>query len=261
MRNLKFNIVYFVFLVQIIVFGSCQSLDENTIEIHGQIDAAKGSEVISLFEEIDWIALTLLQYESAHDRTMTLTVEGFCQETAIIKNIRENSVTVDFGNGCVTSKGVKRAGSIKVISSDNFWSQGSITQIIMNSFFIDGVKVSGSRTLTNKGFDQSNRHLIFETIMRRGEVTWPMEQTLVTDYMHDRMISLPTGKSGFTCSLIGKTEIRDHKGNSLLAEIVKPMVFLQSCMNHGQPIASSGSLAIIRSQTETLLVNFDTECK
>ncbi|HSI75902.1 MAG TPA: hypothetical protein VK957_08400 [Lunatimonas sp.] len=231
------------------------------MEVTSQIDVSKGAEVLSLFEEIDLIALTMIQHESVNNRSMTLTVEDFCQETSLIKNTNEKSVTADFGDGCVSSKGVKRAGSIKVISSDNFWSKGSVTQIVMDSFYIDGVKVSGIRTLTNKGFDQGNRKLNFESVMHRGEVTWPMESALFTEYFHDRTISLPTGKSGFAFSLVGKTELTDQNGNSLLAEIVKPMVFQESCIQHGIPTASSGSLAIIRRQSETMVLNFNAICE
>ncbi|WP_158860904.1 hypothetical protein [Lunatibacter salilacus] len=260
MKNLKLYIAKFAFGFQILAFGSCQSFDENPLEIQSQIDASKGTAVLSLFEEIDMIALAMIQHESVNNRAMTLTVEDFCQETSLIKNINEKSITADFGDGCDSSKGVKRAGSIKVISSDNFWSKGSVTQIVLDSFYIDGVKVTGIRTLTNKGFDQDNRNLNFESVMRRGEVTWPMESALYTEYVHDRTISLPTGKSGFTFSLVGKTELTDQNGNSLLAEIVKPMVFQESCILHGTPTASSGSLAIIRRQAETLVVNFSAKC-
>lgn len=261
MKKLKLYIAKIAFGVQILAFGSCQSFDENPVEIQVQIDASKATAVLSLFEEIDLTALALIQHESVNNRTMTLTVEDFCKETSIVKNTKEKSVTADFGSGCVSSKGVKREGSIKVISLDNFWTKGSVTKIIMDSFYIDGVKISGTRSLINKGFDSNNRQLNFESVMHRGEVTWPMEQTLFTDYLHDRTISLPTGKSGFTFSLIGKTEIMDQKGNSLLAEIVKPMIFQESCMHHGTPTPSSGSLAIIRKKSETLVVDFNTVCQ
>ncbi len=261
MNHLKLTIAKIVFGIQIFAFGSCQSLDEKPVEMPGLIEANKGVAVLSVFEEIDMIALAMIQHESGNDRKMTLTVDGFCQETIIIKNTKEKSVTADFGDGCVSSKGVKREGYIKVISLDNFWSKGSVTKIIMDSLYIDGVKVSGTRTLTNKGFDQVNRQLNFEAVMHRGIVTWPTEQPLFTEYRHDRTISFPTGKSGFSFSLIGKTEIKDKKGNSLLAEIVQPMIFQESCMNHGTPTPSSGSLAIIRSQSETLVVNFNAACE
>lgn len=261
MKNIKLNIVYFAFGIQILAFGSCLSLGENPMEIPGQIDAVKGTELISLFEEIDMIAMALIQHESINGRVMTLSVDDFCKDTSIIKNIKEKSVTATFGDGCVSSKGVKRVGSIKVINPDNFWSKGSETKLIMDSFYIDGIKVSGTRTLTNNGFDQSNRQLNFRSVMPLGEVTWPMEKALITEYVHDKLIVLPTGKSGFMCSLIGKTKIRNQKGNSLLAEIVEPMIFKESCMKYGTPVPSSGSLAIIRSQLETLVVNFNAACQ
>jgi len=260
-KNLKLNIAYFAFGVQLLAVGACQSLEEKPMEIAGQIDAAKGSAVLSLFEEVDMIALSLIQHESINGRMMTLTVGDFCKETSIVKNPKEKSVTATFGDGCVSPKGVKRVGSIKVINPDNFWSKGSVTKVIMDSFYIDGVKISGTRTLTNKGFDQSNRQLSFESVMHRGEVKWPTEQALVTDYQHDRLITLPTGKSGFTFSLVGKTEIRDINGNSLLAEIVEPMIFQESCMEYGISTPSAGSLAIIRRQSETVVVNFKGACK
>jgi hypothetical protein len=262
MRILKLYIAIFVFGVQILAFPSCQSLDERPMETSGMIEAGKGTAVLSLFEEIDLIALALIQHESINNRTLTLTVEGFCQETLITKNTKEKSVTADFGNGCISAKGVKREGILKVFSNGNFWSNGSVTQIIMDGFFIDGVKVSGVRTLTNNGFDQVNHVLNFKSVMHGGEVTWPMEsQPLITEYLHERTISLPTAKEGFTFSLMGKTEITDKKGNSLVLEIVKPVIFQESCMRYGTPTPSSGSLTISRSKSETLLVNFSAACQ
>lgn len=260
-KNIKLYIAYFASGIQILTFGSCQSLAENPMEISGQIDAVKGTTLISLFEEIDMIAMALIQHESVNSRMMTLSVDDFCKDTSITKNIKEKSVTATFGDECVSSKDVKRVGSITVINPDNFWSKGSETKLILDSFYIDGIKVSGTRTLTNNGFDESNRQLNFKSVMLRGEVTWPMEQVLITEYVHDKLIALPTGKLGFTFSLIGKTKIRDQKGNSLLAEIVEPMIFRESCMKYGTPTPSSGSLAIIRSQLETLVVNFNAACQ
>lgn len=261
MNNIKLYIAYFAFGIQILVFGSCQSLDEKPLEIHGLIDAAKGTAVLSLFEEIDLIALALIQHESVNDRLLSLTVDDFCKETQLIKNEKEKSVTADFGDGCMSSKGVKREGVIKVINSTNFWSKGNVTQIILDGFYIDGVKVSGIRSLTNNGFDLVNRQFNFESVMHNGFVTWPSEEPLLTEYLHDRTIYLPTKDSGFTFSLMGKTEIKDQKGNSLLAEIIKPMVFREDCMVHGIPSASSGSLAIKRGHSDTVLVNFNNLCK
>lgn len=261
MNNIKLYIANFAFGIQILAFGSCQSLDEKPMELHGPIDVAKGTAVLSLFEEIDLIALALIQHESVNDRLLSLTVDDFCKETQLIKNEKEKSVTADFGIGCISPKGVKREGVIKVINYPSFWSKGNVTQIILDGFYIDGIKVSGIRSLTNKGFDQVNRQFNFESVMNKGIVAWPSEEPLVTEYLHDRTIYLPTINSGFTFSLIGKTEIKDQKGNSLLAEIIRPMIFREDCMSHGIPSASSGRLAIKRVHSETVLVNFNDLCK
>lgn len=231
------------------------------MEISNLIEADKGTSVLSIFEEIDLIVLTIIQHESETNRLLTLAVEDFCQETEVIKNKKERSVTVDFGDGCVSSKGVKREGIIKVINSSNFWTKGNLTQIILDSFYIDGVKISGTRLLTNRGFNEANRQFNFETVMNRGVVTWPLEEPLVTEYYHDRTIYLPPTESGIKFSLIGKTEIKDNYGNSLLAEIVEPMIFREDCMYKGIPFPSTGSLAIKRSQSETVIVNFNNKCK
>jgi len=260
MINLKLYIANIALGAILIAFCSCEISEEVHMNSPELIDASKGTSVLSLFEEIDMIVLALVQYESINGKLLTLSTGDFCQETIVSKNAKENSVTADFGVGCLSTKGVKRAGIIKIINGDTFWANGNVTQVILSDFYIDGVKISGKRILTNKGVDQANRLLNFEAIMDRGMVTWPSEEPLYTDYQHDRAIYFPSANKGFSFSLVGQTEIKDLKGNSLRAEIVDPMVFNTDCMVYGMPSPSSGSLAIKRGKSETVMVNFNQKC-
>jgi hypothetical protein len=236
-------------------------MDENPIGSPELIDAGKGAAVLSVFEEIDIIALALIQHEAFNNRQLTLAVEDFCKETLLFKNTKDKSISADFGEGCISSKGVRREGVIKVVNSNNFWSNGNETQIILDNFYIDGVKVSGTRILTNRGYVHNSRQLKLESVMNRVMVMWPSEEALSIACLHNKTINLPTVESGFIFSVTGKSEMKDRKGTSLVAEIVKPMVFKQDCTHQGLPSPTSGSMEIKRSQSEAIVVNFNEACK
>lgn len=65
-------------------------------------------------------------------------------------------ITIDFGNGCTNSNGVKRAGKIFVTYTGNYRAEGTVIHIVSENYFVNNNKVDIDRTVTNLGENNNN---------------------------------------------------------------------------------------------------------
>lgn len=243
-----------------VFLASCQTSEGDFVSQPDMIPAERGTEVLSIFEEIDLIALSLVQQEVANGRRIQPTLEHYGDKVLISTNPNENSVTVDFGAGSESDRGVKFSGVYKMFHPLNFWAKGSVSHIELEGFYVDGVQITGVRTLNNVGFEVSNKTLSFEATMEKGTVTWPGEEPIEVNYHHRRNLEVASVSAKLRFHLTGRTELRDKYGRRLVAEVVKPMVFQETCMVYGKPDPSSGSLMISRGDSEKMIKDFYRNC-
>ncbi|MCC5937407.1 MAG: hypothetical protein JJU34_09005 [Lunatimonas sp.] len=248
-------------LFSFFLLASCQTIEGEFPSQPDMIPAERGTEMLSIFEEIDLIALSLVQQEVTNGRSIKSALEHYGDKVTISRSPGDNSVTVDFGAGSESDRGVKFRGIYKMYHPLNFWAKGSVTQIELDGFFVDGVQVSGVRTLSNVGFEVSNKTLTFEANMEKGTVTWPGEESIEVNYHHRRNLEVASVSAKLRFHLTGKTELKDKYGRRLIAEVVKPMVFQETCMVYGKPDPSSGSLLISRGDSEKIVKDFYRDCK
>lgn len=64
-----------------------------------------------------------------------------------------NVITIDYGASCIDLNGREKKGKIIINISDDLRNQGAVRTITTDNFYIDGVKIEGTRTLTNTGLD------------------------------------------------------------------------------------------------------------
>lgn len=230
------------------------------VSLPDMISAERGTEALSIFEEIDLIALSLVQQEVTNGRSIKRALEQYGDKITISRSTDGNSVTVDFGESSESERGVKFRGVFKMYHPLNFWAKGSVSHIELEDFYVDGVRVTGIRTLSNVGFEVSNKMLTMEATMEMGTVTWPGEESIEVDYRHRRNLEVASVSTKLRFHLTGRTELRDKYGRRLVAEVVKPMVFQETCMVYGKPDPSSGSLMISRGDSEKMIKDFYRNC-
>lgn len=147
-------------------------------------------------------------------------------------NPYQHEMTIDYGSdGIVGEDSVLRKGVIKVISSGMFNMKGSTTTTIIENFYIDGYKVSGTKLQTNLGLNE-NYNLVFKDEIVDATITTPDGKTMrwsqtsestwvnggQTHELEDDEYLISGSRSGI-----------DTKGRSYQVDIVKPLNILMSC--------------------------------
>ncbi|MEO1258149.1 MAG: hypothetical protein AAFZ15_05105 [Bacteroidota bacterium] len=82
------------------------------------------------------------------------------------------TVTIDFGDECVGPDGRTRQGKIIVEVTDNILNPQASRTATLDNFFIDDVKIEGSRTWTNQGYDADGNITLLRTV-RNGKIIYP----------------------------------------------------------------------------------------
>jgi len=102
-----------------------------------------------------------------------------------------DTITVDFGTGCVGHDGRTRSGKIIIVYSGGAYADSGSTHVItFDNYFVDGNQILGSKTVTNMGHNSAGQPwfnvVIAGSIVKAsgGTVTvaWTRVRTWLTGY-------------------------------------------------------------------------------
>lgn len=243
------------------VVYSCQVAEEDGDLGPTPISVQKGEEIISIFEELDLIVLSLLKEEGSNSRLVAPLMEQYGAGLKVKWISSEGAIVLDFGSESESARGVKFSGEMKMYYPEKFWAKGSNTRLEFTNFSIDGVRLSGIRNIKNSGFDSGSKLVRFEASMENGQVIWPGETAMKVTYFHQRDIDVGSVNMNLRFRLTGRTVIRDPFGRKLIAEVVTPMEFRESCMQWGKAHASGGKLSVQTEKADQFVIDFEGDCE
>lgn len=105
------------------------------------------------------------------------------------------TVTIDYGTGCTENNGRTRKGKIIVEVDKMFWLTGATATITFENYFVNGIKVEGTQTLTNLS---SNGGFGYTYAVAGGKLTYP--NGTVINYSGTRTLQQKAG--GGTLSIL-----------------------------------------------------------
>ena len=104
------------------------------------------------------------------DRFCKAIAIAFDEASTLEKPI--GTIDIDFGAGCTDPRGNVRSGKIIIIFDGRRFLPGSSITIIFNDYVINGIKLSGKRTLTNiTGSNEASPK--FQIQLEDGKIEWP----------------------------------------------------------------------------------------
>lgn len=167
--------MYLLLSVMIAGLGACNDdnevgvgIDENTIKAEVVMDAA--------FEDIDDMVTISMSATDGPNEGRTATGHDDRLACANVTHDSENqTITIDFGDGCEDPRGRVRAGIINISYTGRRFQPGSVITTTFDNFSVDGIKVEGTRTVTNITEIVDN-HLSspkFSITLDGGKLTWP----------------------------------------------------------------------------------------
>lgn len=132
------------------LFQSCQKDQSSSADQADQVtaqDALAQNDLTEIADaEVEEAIPDNLTAGSVDDRGACATYT-FAQP----KGTWPNTITIDYGTGCNQPGGITFKGKIIVTQSNKMTVVGAVRQITYDNFFIENVKVEGSRTITNAG--------------------------------------------------------------------------------------------------------------
>ncbi|MEO1049156.1 MAG: hypothetical protein AAFX87_00930 [Bacteroidota bacterium] len=88
------------------------------------------------------------------------------------------TIVIDFGDGCVGLDGVLRSGKVIITYTDHYLIPGAVLTKTFEDYFVNGKQVEGFFTLTNTAANLS-AFPEFNIVLEGGQITWE-DQTIAT---------------------------------------------------------------------------------
>lgn len=242
MKNTFNPTLLFLLLVSAMAFTSCNNMNDTPPEPNLTV-VTDDAEVNMAFEDLDNISLTVLSNSGLSARTTAGIPAGNLCEGAIV-SIDESTkkITINFGDGCTSTNGTIRKGIIKLAYTGNLLFPGAKITTTFDGYEVNGLKVEGTRTMTNKGVDQESNSISLEVKILNGKVTWPdaTSATITSDQMRNLKLST---QGEYEVSITGTASGTNRSGMAYTSSVTDDLIFTKSCIESGVTIPNSGIIA------------------
>lgn len=170
-------------------------------------------------------------------------------------DLQSGRVEINFGDGCLGPDGKTRKGSIVVEYVGHWLVKGAQIFTVLKDFYIDDVKIKGTRILTNVSLDAEA--LVYMVEIVNGKVVWPDETylTRASDRIHT-LIFNEGGVNSFELQVEGGASGKTRLGVEYATEIVEPLVFKTSCKENTIYLPVSGIKSISIQEKSVISVNY-----
>jgi hypothetical protein len=229
------------FLIGIlVVLFSCELDPEKLISEPDLALLEDEFEINTVLEDLDNVTLNAMESSGLGLRVMNLTNGNLCSSAVLNHDEGSKKITVDFGTGCTGSNGITRKGKVIFNYTGSFLVPGSDVTTSFVGYEVNGLKVEGSRTLTNTGVNLQNLEISLTVKMQNGKVTWQDGKT--STFSTDQVRRITMASSGYEVSVTGKGEGKTRGGKSYTAEITEALIVTQACLESGISVPNKGKV-------------------
>lgn len=142
-----------------------------------------------------------------------------------------NTITIDFGTACTRPDGRVLSGILVIDQTAEIRTPGAVRTLTHQNFFVDGVKVEGTRTWTNNG-QNADGLWSYTKVASDMKLTW--EDGSVTTWNKTRTSVLIEGGNTAThhddvWSSTGSASGVNRNGVSFTATITEPLIKHADC--------------------------------
>jgi hypothetical protein len=159
----------------------------------------------------------------------------------------KGTITIDFGTGCTDARGNVRKGIIRIKYSGRRFLPGSTAETTFDGYFINDVKIEGTRTVTNiSGSTESAPK--YTIVLVGGRTTWPDGTFSTREVNRTREWVRLANLLQDSWIITGSASGTNRKSRIYSMVITKPLVFKREC-------ASSRKVSIAVEGTKELTVD------
>lgn len=226
--------------LSVLILSSC-SEDTDPIPSEPNLEVVEDEFAINAaYEDLDFLTLDVLQSSGLGLRTTALA--DICANTVVTHEESAKKITIDFGAGCTSPNGVVRKGKVILnYTGTNFLFPGTSITTTFEGYEVNGLKIQGTRTITNGGIDLINSKVTLNVKIENGVITWPDNSSVTYSSTQIRQVTL--GESGYAISVTGTATGKSREGFDYTATVSEALVIEEDCARTGVYVPSTGVLA------------------
>ncbi len=199
-------------------------------------------EINTVLEDLDNISLNAMESSGLGLRVMNSSNGSLCSTAKINHEASAKKITVDFGTGCTGPNGIIRKGKVIFNYTGSFLLPGSSVTTTFEGYEVNGLKLEGTRIMTNIGVNLQAQEISFTVNIQNGKVTW--SDGKVSTFSADQVRKITLGSSGYQVSVTGKGTGKTRGGTSYTAEITEPLIVTQACLESGISVPNKGKVTL-----------------
>lgn len=217
------------------MLGVACSDDDETI--NEELDVSSEAVADDVFEEVDNVVEAGMTIENAAGRA--LVDDDLVSCATVTRDPDNNMITVDFGDACEGPGGRIRSGKIIISYTDKRYVPGASRTVTFDDLFIDGVRVEGTRTMTNISASE-NDFPKFNIVLTGGKLTFEDGTTATREANRTRTWLRSSNPIDDESTLEGSSNGTDREGVAYANTITTALLYKRSCRASGTFIAVQG---------------------
>jgi len=175
----------------VLSFTSCKK--DSSLNDQASIDLADDDAVTdAVFEDVfntaDNASIIIDQLGKSGDAKSETVVTDSCPAITVSHPLNAawpKTVTVDYGAGCSGFNDNTRSGKIMIEVTGPRLTVGTKRTITFVNYFINNIKVEGTKVLENKGYN-GNQNLVISVKLTGGKLTLPDGKVIERSFDHQR---------------------------------------------------------------------------
>jgi hypothetical protein len=252
-------------------FSSCK--DNNTIDFSATDNANLQSEANSdaQIEEVDDMSAVALSSDAAtlngregvsgRSEIVVSDARFTCATVTLTKasdnnvnNIPHGTIVIDFGTGCTGPGGKTRKGKIVIEYKGRRFLPGSSIVTTFDNYFVNGIKVDGTRTLTNSSANESAP--VSFTIVESGTLTYPDGTTATRSASRTRTWNRTANPLEDSWTLTGSASGKNRRDKEYVMTITKALVYKRSCAITSQVFMAVEGTKELVTETKKIIIDY-----
>jgi hypothetical protein len=158
-------------------------------------------------------------------------------------------ITIDFGVGCsmvFNGDTITREGRIIITITNRWYITGAEHQITFQDFYMNGVKIEGTRTIINQGLNIRN-HLELGVTLKNGKIIFNDTAWISREAQHTREWSRQPDPLNDTIWISGSASGTNILGEQYAREIAEPLMLVRCAEHHYRWVIAGGLVEITNS--------------
>lgn len=220
------------------LISSCESVTDTILPEPDLSLLEDEVEIYRSYEDVDNITLEVMQANGLGARVLNSSQTMLCQSAVVNVDKQTKKIIVDFGTGCTSEDGVVRKGKVLLTYSGSLLFPGSTIITSFEGYEVDGLKLEGTRLLTNTGINLATSTITMTVKVENGKITWP-DNTFATLKM-DQVREITLGTGGYEASVTGTGSGKSRGDYNYSTLITNPLKLTQTCISSGIWVPNSG---------------------